>query len=185
MRVDTPVMLRDAMVSDADAIGVVHAEAWKVAYRDLFEAGWLDRFVAKRRAQWASRFRMPEFTRTTLLLAVRGDQVSGFAFFGPHGLMSAVQAPVSTGHEGDGEIYGFYAHPSVWGTGIAGTLMDGTWDRLMDNGYPRVRLWTLAGANRARRFYGRFGFEETGATRERDFGDGRPVLELEYLRAAD
>lgn len=184
MRVDAPVMLRDAVVSDAEAIGVVHAEAWRVAYRDLFEAGWLERLVAKRRAQWASRFRLPEFARTTLLLAVRGQQVSAFAFFGPHGLMAKVQAPVTPGHAEDGEIYGFYAHPSVWGTGVAGTLMDGAWDRLLDNGHPRVRLWTLSGANRARRFYHRFGFEETGATRERDFGDGRPVLEVEYLREA-
>jgi RimJ/RimL family protein N-acetyltransferase len=184
MRVDAPVMLRDAVVSDAEAIGVVHAEAWKVAYRDLFEAGWLERFVAKRRSQWASRFRMPEFARTTLLLAVRGDQVSAFTFFGPYGLMSAVQAPVPDGHDDDGEIYGCYAHPSVWGTGVAATLLDATLDRLADNGYPRVRLWTLAGANRARRFYFRSGFEESGATRERDFGDGRPVLELEYAREA-
>lgn len=184
MRVEAPVMLRDAVVSDAEAIGVVHAEAWKVAYRDLFEAGWLDRLVARRRSQWASRFRLPEFARTTLLLAVRGEQVSAFAFFGPHGLMAKVQAPVTPGHSEDGEIYGFYALPAVWGTGVARTLMDGAWDRLLDTGYPRVRLWTLAGANRARRFYSRVGFEETGATRERDFGDGRPVLEVEYLREA-
>jgi GNAT superfamily N-acetyltransferase len=185
MRVDAPVMLRDAMASDAEAIGVVHADAWQVAHRDLFEPRWLDRFVARRRAQWANRMALPEFARTTLLVAVRGDQVAAFAYFGPHGLMSAVQGPVSPGHDADGEIYGFYAHPTVWGTGIAGTLMDGAWDLLMDNGYPAVRLWTLAGANRARRFYSRFGFEETGASRERDFGDGLPVLELEYLRRAD
>ena len=55
---------------------------------------------------------------------------------------------------------------------------------LMERGYRRVRLWTLSGANRARRFYARAGFEETGHTRERDFGDGRPVLEVEYLRPA-
>jgi GNAT superfamily N-acetyltransferase len=84
---------------------------------------------------------------------------------------------------GEGEIYGFYAHPSVWGTGVAGTLMDGTWDALTDAGYRRVRLWTLAGANRARRFYTRYGFEESGNRRERDFGDGRPVLEVEYTRS--
>jgi len=185
MRVDTPVMLRDAVVSDAESIGVVHADAWQVAYRDLFEARWLDLFVTKRRDQWASRFDRPEFARTTLLLAVRREQVAAFAYFGPHGLMAELHGPVSPGYDEDGEIYGFYAHPSVWGTGIAGTLMDGAWDRLMDSGYPRVRIWTLSGANRARRFYTRWGFEETGARRERDFGDGRPVLELEYLRSAD
>lgn len=185
MRVEAPVMLRDAMVSDAEAIGVVHADAWQAAYRDLFEPSWLERFVARRRSQWADRMARPDYAATSLVVAVRRDQVAAFAYFGPHGLMAALQGPVTAGHETDGEIYGFYAHPSVWGTGIAGTLMDGTWDRLMDSGYSAVRLWTLAGANRARRFYARAGFEETGARRERDFGDGRPVLELEYLRTAD
>ncbi len=185
MRVDAPVLLREATAADAASIGDVHAEAWRVAYRDLFEPRWLERFVAKRREQWQRRLASPAFAKATLLVAVRGDQVSAFAYFGPHGLMSAVQGPVSPGHDSDGEIYGFYAHPTVWGTGIAGTLMDGAWDVLMDHGYPAVRLWTLAGANRARRFYTRFGFEETGASRERDFGDGLPVLELEYVRNAD
>jgi RimJ/RimL family protein N-acetyltransferase len=179
MRVDTPVLLRDATVSDAASIGSVHADAWRAAYRDLFEARWLELFVEKRRKQWADRMAEPEFGKATILVAVRQDQIRGFAYFGPHGLLTdpAFEIP------GDGEIYGFYAHPAVWGTGVAGALLDGALDTLIDAGYRRVRLWTLAGANRARRFYRRAGFEETGATRERDFGDGRPVLELEYLRA--
>ena len=186
MRLDVPVLLRDATVSDAASIGDVHGDAWLAAYRDLFEPRWLDQFVAKRRSQWARRMNTGEFARTTLLVAVRGNQVCAFAYFGPHGLVAKPSASVPSGrrHAGEGEIYGFYAHPSVWGTGVAGTLMDGAWDLLQDNGYRAVRLWTLSGANRARRFYSRFGFEETGVTRERDFGDGRPVLEVEYLRPA-
>jgi GNAT superfamily N-acetyltransferase len=179
MRVDVPVLLRDATDSDAASIGAVHADAWQAAYRDLFEARWLERLVVKRRTQWADRMAAPEYAKATLLVAVRGDQVSAFAYFGPLGLM----ADPTVENAGDGEIYGFYAHPTVWGTGIAGTLLGGALDLLAEAGYSKVRLWTLAGANRARRFYTRQGFEETGATRERDFGDRRPVLELEYIRA--
>jgi GNAT superfamily N-acetyltransferase len=184
MRVDVPVLLRDATIADAAAVGDVHADAWQAAYRDLFEPHWLERFVAKRRAQWTQRMSAPEFEKSTLLVAVRGERVCAFAYFGPYGPTSEPPV-VSVPHRyrpGAGEIYGFYAHPSVWGTGVAGTLMDGAWDLLVDAGYRQVRLWTLAGANRARRFYGRFGFTESGATRERDFGDHRPVLEVEYVR---
>jgi RimJ/RimL family protein N-acetyltransferase len=184
MRVDVPVLLREATESDAASIGDVHADAWQVAYRDLFEQHWLGRFVAKRRAQWESRLLAPDFARTTLLLAVRNDKVAAFSYFGPHGLAAEPPAvvPLGRSHASDAEIYGFYAHPTVWGTGVAATLMDGTLDRLAEAGYRRVRLWTLSGANRARRFYSRSGFEESGISRERDFGDGRPVLEVEYLR---
>ena len=184
MRVDVPVLLREATLSDAAAIGDVHADAWQAAYRDLFEPRWLERFVAKRRAQWVSRMAAPEFAKTVLFVAVRGDQVAGFAYCGPHGLIA--EPPVVTPRHrpwaGEGEIYGFYAHPSVWGSGVAGALLNGTLDAMTEAGFRRVRLWTLAGANRARRFYTHNGFEESGALRERDFGDGRPVLEVEYVR---
>lgn len=185
MRVEAPVLLRDATASDAEAIGHVHADAWQVAYRDLFEPQWLRRFVLKRRAQWASRIVAPYFDRTTLLVAVRGDEVCAFAYFGPHGLTAEPPTvfPLGRVRPGDAEIFGCYAHPSVWGSGVAVALMDGTLDALAEAGYRNVRLWTLAGANRARRFYVRCGFRESGGTRERDFGDGRPVLEVEYVRS--
>ncbi|MFL6142503.1 MAG: GNAT family N-acetyltransferase [Labedaea sp.] len=184
MRVDVPVLLREATPSDAAAIGDVHADAWQAAYRDLFEPHWLERSVARRRAQWAGRLAAPDFAKATLLVAVRGDQVAGFAYFGPHGLLAEppMVTPQHTQRPGEAEIYGFYAHPSVWGTGVAGALLTGALDSLTEAGFRRVRLWTLAGANRARRFYTRKGFEESGALRERDFGDGRPVLEVEYIR---
>ena len=170
-RVDAPLLVREATAADAAAIGDVHAEAWRVAHRDLVESEWLRRFVAERRELWTERMAAREFARNTLLLAVRDDRVVAFVHFGPH----SDGAP-------DGEIFDCYAHPSVWGSGVARTLMDNAWELVRDAGFRRVRLWTMAGANRARHFYESFGFAETTRTREYDFGDGRPVLEIEYLR---
>lgn len=171
MRVDVPVLVRDATLADVAAVGAVHAQAWQAGYRDLFEPRWLEVFVEQRRTQWQDRIVSPEFAKSTLLVAVRKDRVAAFAHFGQHRV-----------HPADAEIYDCYADPSVWGSGVAYVLLDSAWDQLVDSGYRSVRLWTLAGANRARRFYQRFGFRESGQTRERDFGDGRPVLEIEYLR---
>ncbi len=170
-RVDAPLLVREATVADAGAIGEVHAEAWRVAHRDLVEPEWLRRLVEERRARWADLMSSREFARNTLLLAVRDDRVVAFVHFGPH----------SDGVP-DGEIFDFYALPAVWGGGVAWTLMDKAWELLCDAGFRRVRLWTMAGANRARHFYESFGFTETRHTREHDFGDGRPVLQVEYLR---
>lgn len=171
MRVELPLLVREATTDDAKAIGEVHADAWRVAHRDLFEPDWLRRLVAERRDQWAERMAAREYARNTLLLAVRDDRVVAFVYFGPHAEGGS-----------DGEIFDFYAHPTVWGSGIAWTLMDKAWELLREARFRRVRLWTMAGANRARHFYTAFGFEESGQTREHDFGDGRPVLEVEYLR---
>ncbi len=171
MRVDLPLLVREATPEDAGAIGTVHAEAWRTAHRDLFEGGWLREFVAERRDRWTALMAGRDFARNTLLVAERGDSVVAFVYFGPH--VDGVP---------DAQIFDFYAHPTVWGTGVAGALLDKAWELMREARFWRVRLWTMAGANRARHFYTSFGFEDSGRRRERDFGDGRPVLEIEYVR---
>jgi|1185.fasta_scaffold312426_1 ribosomal protein S18 acetylase RimI-like enzyme len=173
MRVDLPVLVREATAADAESIGEVHAEAFRVAHRDLFERDWLASLVEHRRTMWTHRMRGREHARNTLLVAERGSAVAAFVYFGPH----TEGAP-------DGEIFDCFAHPDVWGTRVAATVLDKAWELLREARFRRVRLWTMAGANRARHFYESFDFKETGRSRERDFGDGRPVLEIEYARRA-
>jgi RimJ/RimL family protein N-acetyltransferase len=171
MRVDLPLLVREATPEDAAAIGTVHAEAWRTAHRDLFEGPWLRDLEAERRNRWTSLMAGPDFARNTLLVAERGDSIVAFVYFGPH-----------VDGTPDAQIFDFYAQPTIWGTGIAGTLLDKAWEMVQEDGFRNVRLWTMAGANRARHFYASFGFEESGRRRERDFGDGRPVLEIEYSK---
>jgi RimJ/RimL family protein N-acetyltransferase len=172
MGVPTLLLVREAHPTDAASIGEVHAEAWRVAYRDLFESDFLAGQVATRRSMWPAVMAESSFADSTLLVAERGDRVAAFAHFGRAKDGARV-----------GEIYECYAHPSVWGAGVAKILFADVLDALADLGCRDVRLWTLAGANRARRFYVKSGFRQSGARREVDFGDGRPVLELEYVRS--
>jgi ribosomal protein S18 acetylase RimI-like enzyme len=172
VRADAPLLVREATADDAAAVGEVHADASRVAHRDLFDAGWLRQFVEERRDRWPEVMAGRDFVSHTLLLAVRDDRVVAFVHYGPY-----------PGGVREAEIFGLFAHPSVWGSGVAWTLMDKAWEMLLEARYRRVRLWTMAGANRARGFYASYGFAETGRSREYDYGDGRPVLEVEYLRA--
>ncbi|RZS31344.1 ribosomal protein S18 acetylase RimI-like enzyme [Herbihabitans rhizosphaerae] len=171
LRVDALLLVREATVDDADRVSDVHAEAMRVAYRDLFEPWFLEKLVAERRALWPRLMASEEFEPSSVLIAERGDRLAGFIHFGPY-----------AGKNGDGEIYTCYTHPELWRIGVGSTLVNNAWEILVEDGYPKVRLWTLAGANRSRRFYTSKGFVATGQTRERDFGDGRPVLQVEYLR---
>ncbi len=173
MRVDLPLLVREATVADAEAIGEVHAEAWRAGHRDLFEGDWLDRLAAQRRVRWTTEMTDRRFASKTILVAERGHRVAAFVYFGPH----------TDGHP-DGEIFDCYTHPTAWGRGVAPTLMDAAWEQLRETRFRRVRLWTMVGANRARHFYESYGFTETGRRREYDFGDGRPVLQVEYVRPA-
>jgi RimJ/RimL family protein N-acetyltransferase len=169
MRVDLPVLVREATPADAESVGEVHAEAFRVAHRDLFDADWLHSLVERRRTIWTPRMRSRPHARNTLLVAERGSDLVAFVYFGPH----------SEGMH-DGEIFDCFAHPDVWGRGVAASMLDKALELLREARFHRVRLWTIAGANRARYFYESFGFTESGRSREVDFGDGRPVLEVEY-----
>jgi len=169
MRVDSPLLLREATPADATAIGEVHAESWRVAHRDLFEPRLLRTLAEQRRTAWPAALTTRENVRNTLLVAVRADRVEGFVHYGPH-----TEGPP------DGEILNLYAHPTVWGSGIATHLVERAWELMRDAGHPSVRLWTMYGGNRARHFYASFGFRESGRLRDVDYGDGRPVLEVEY-----
>ncbi|HEV2779469.1 MAG TPA: GNAT family N-acetyltransferase [Actinophytocola sp.] len=172
MKIDSPTLIREATRADATAIGTVHAAAWQTAHRDVFETDWLTKLAEQRRTRWTDVLTAREFARTTLLVAEHGDHIAAFTHVGPH-----------RDQPRDAELYDLYVHPSLWGRGLATALLDAAWDRLADAGYPRTRVWTLAGATRARALYTRFGFTLTERTRERDHGDGRPVLEIEYARA--
>jgi GNAT superfamily N-acetyltransferase len=160
VRVDTLILVREAHAADVAAIGDVHTEAWRVAYRDLFESSFLATQLENVRRQWDGT-QLPG----NVLVAERGHRIVAFAHFGR------------------GEILDFYARPIAWGSGVAGTLLTQVLETLADARDRDVRAWTLSGANRARHFYRKAGFRESGRYRERDYGDGRPVMELEYIRS--
>jgi RimJ/RimL family protein N-acetyltransferase len=165
VRVDTLTLVREAHPEDATAIGDVHVEAWRVAYRDLFETDFLGKRLEGLRKQWhGGKF------AGDVLVAERGHRIVAFAHFGSAG-------------NGKGEIYDCYARPTAWGSGVASTLLTHTLEALADTRHRDVRAWTLSGANRARHFYRKAGFRESGRYREQDYGDGRPVMELEYVRS--
>ncbi|MCU1468516.1 MAG: GCN5-related N-acetyltransferase [Actinomycetia bacterium] len=72
--------------------------------------------------------------------------------------------PVGDGSH-DAQILGFFAHPDVWGTGLAVLLMRQTCEALAGSGCHEVVLWTPREAGQARRLYEKVGFALTGRAR--------------------
>lgn len=169
----THVVIRAARPIDADAIGEVHAEAWRVGYRHIFSREDLTRLVEQRRTdRWPTAFADPGFSETTLLVALRSGIV-GFVHFGPS----------RAGPDHVGEIYSFNVHPDEWGSGAAAALMQEACDKLSDRGNTTIRLWTYQDAGRARRFYEKTGFQPTGHTKQEGPDGGPTVTEVEYSHA--
>ncbi|GGX23179.1 GNAT family N-acetyltransferase [Streptomyces chryseus] len=161
--------VRRAGPDDGDVLGEIHAAAWEVAYAPFFEKEFAAGAVESRRVRWHKR--IAEGTGTILLAVLDGRPLALSAH-----LPSQTRAGVA-------EISSFYCHPHGWGGGVAAALMTATLRRLREEGFAQVHLWTLRDTPQSRRFYVKCGFTESGAARSFDFGDGNPLVQVEYERA--
>lgn len=155
--------IREARPDDADGIASVHVRAWRTAYRGLIAQEVLDGLsVAERATGWRRILAEPVPTSLGTLVAVLDDVIVGWTSLG-QGRDIPLDADGLDPHEG--EIYGIYADPDAWSTGVGHALLTSAEQLLEDAGYRRAHLWVLDGNERADAFYARHGWETDGATR--------------------
>jgi GNAT superfamily N-acetyltransferase len=164
---DLAVRVRSAVETDAAAIGETHAAAWTAAYAHIFDASFLARAADGRRVGWRQSLPGLLVAPSFVLVAERDGRVVGFAHAGlePANLMAA-------------EIFGFYVHPSRWGSGAANRLITHTCSVLADD-RREVVLWTFRDAGRARRFYEKTDFRTTGRERAESLSDWTSGMSVE------
>lgn len=165
------MLIRDATVDDARGIARVHVHSWQHAYRGLMPQDVLDGLSIEDRAErWVSILAAPEPYSRTLVAEERGT-ILAWASFGA----ARDDSPVATG-----ELWGIYAHPESWSSGVGHALLTVAEDALRDAGHTSAYLWVLAGNERAARFYQRHGWAADGGTKV----DERPGMSLlEHRRA--
>jgi ribosomal protein S18 acetylase RimI-like enzyme len=168
-------IVRPAAAADAPAIGTVHVEAWRAAYRGLVPDAILDGFsIAGRIAHWrgALAARPADDPRRIWVAAVAG-RVAGFATTGPARDESAPPPP------GAGEIEAIYLEPELVGRGIGRALFARAAQDLTARGFDPLVVWVFEANPRARAFYEAAGFRVDGARHDIDF-DGAVVPEIRY-----
>lgn len=112
-----------------------------------------------------------------LVVAVADERVVGFAHTGISEEVGDDQDP------GCGELFGFYAHPDVWGTDVAEMMMDSALSSLRDLGISRAVVWALADAHRARAFYEKSGWSLTGNSDTWAGYPDHPVADVELVHS--
>jgi len=91
------------------------------------------------------------------LLAFDGDEAVGLV-----SISKIVRADKHPAPPGSGFLWQMFVRPSWQGRGLAGPLLDRALEEARERGYERLVLWAAAGAEQARRFYEKEGFELTG-----------------------
>jgi len=151
-------------------VGETHASAWEEGYSTLFDPNVLVELVGVRRTMWIRILAHPEFDPESMLVVEDHGQVVGYSHFGSNDQ-----------DETQGEVYGFYVHPRVWGTSASSEMMTATLAQLRTRSLHPVIVWTHAGADRARAFYEKSGFVLTGRERISTVNPGAiDVPEVEY-----
>jgi GNAT superfamily N-acetyltransferase len=163
------MLVRAARTEDARGIATVHVLSWRAAYAGLVPQDVLDSLSIDDRAErWAQIIGEADQGSRTLV-AERDGEIVGWASFGP--------ARESDG-PGSGELWGIYALPSAWSSGVGHTLLDAVERELAGAGHSTAYLWVLDGNERAATFYTRHGWTDDGGTKIEE----RPGLVLNERR---
>jgi GNAT superfamily N-acetyltransferase len=151
------LIIREAVAGDADGIADIARRGWTSAYAGILPAEFLARRARQPlETEWYEYISaMPE--AHTLLVAVRGDEVTGFLRCGP---IDDEHRDANTA-----EIYGFYVAPEHIGKGVGRGLFSEALARLRSQSYRSVVVWTFTGNKHAERFYARSGFRRDGSVR--------------------
>ncbi|HTN56363.1 MAG TPA: GNAT family N-acetyltransferase [Microbacterium sp.] len=163
------MLIRSATVADAHGLAVVHVRSWQEAYRGLMPQRVLDGLsIAEREANWARI--MAETRRGSQTLVVEHEgAIVGWAGFGDARDADAV---------GTAELWGIYAHPDAWSTGVGHLLIESVEQALRADGHELAYLWVLEGNERAVAFYERHGWSADGGVKV----DRRPGMVLHERR---
>ena len=158
--------VRKAVVEDAQAVGLVHEQAWRETYTRLLPP-WM--FAARSAEKSAAMFRRQGCR--DMLVAEAEEGVVGFCGFGRS---RDEGVPASTG-----EVYGLYVLKRHQRRGMGKALMAGALAALAAQGFTAAFLWVLEKNHNARRFYEKNGFSPSGEVK---YIPGEQIREIRYVR---
>ena len=145
------VTIRQAVLGDADTIGSIWLESWRVGYRGIVP----DEAIARRTNEeaetyWRTRLADPERAYFVVVAEVPNEGVVGFAQAGPC-------EPEEPGY--DYELWKLYIREAYHRRGIGRMLMAAMADRVATRGMHSLLLRAFVG-NQAGSFYERMGGHE-------------------------
>jgi ribosomal protein S18 acetylase RimI-like enzyme len=147
------VVLRPPTSADIDAAARCQLACWQEAYAGLIAAERLTEISND--FDWAiGLWRKLLSSELTVMLAVDGDHVVGFATAGP---------TTELGLDVALHLYAINVRQPYWGTGVGQQLLDAALDDR------NAFLWVFRDNHRARAFYVRNGFVPDGAEQVEDF----------------
>lgn len=151
------MIIRRAVVQDAEGLVRVHVDTWKTAYRGIIAGEVLDRMSYTGRGErWRQTILEPEGKYIYVAewnqqdnSSISSPAVVGFAIAGSN--------RDDDTHVFKGEVHGIYVLDKYQGKGVGRRLFTRAVQSLLQDGMDSVKVWVLADNVKARGFYERLG----------------------------
>lgn len=170
----TPVIIRQATLPDAQEIAEVQMRSWQWAYRGLIDDDYLDHLSDKLDQRIASyQAQIPNLPpQNRWWVAEQDRHIVGFAMTG---LSRDPDVAPSTA-----EVFAIYLAQQVAGKGVGRVLFARSVDELRSQGYDQAVLWVLESNTRARKFYEAAGWTPDGSRKTEERPEGTHLDEIRY-----
>lgn len=143
------LVIRAAVIDDAEELGVAHVVAADEAYGHYFPAEFMTRNTVERRSEmWRETLSTSEGT-PRVVVAESGREILGFGAFGP-----ARDAEPPTRNE----LWRLYVLSAAYGSGLATRML-----HALDPDRTPSYLWVMEANHRAIGFYSKHGYQPDGA----------------------
>lgn len=164
------ISYRDAELGDAAALRELFAESFVDTFAHLYRPEDLQEFLdGNSEAKWEANLSDPQ---VAIRIAEMDGVLAGFVELAPKKLPYETSAPAL-------ELRRLYLRRIAQGRGVGDELMKWVLRQAAERGARELVLSVYVDNHRARRFYGRYGFEEVG---KYDFMVGRHADEDLILR---
>lgn len=171
--------VRPATPEDAPEIARIQSAVWARVYRDVLPDEALAAVGSEPSADtWRQAVAAPPSPRHRVLTALAGEQVVGFAAFGPASDPDLVP-------QQDAELHALCVDPARTGSGHGSRLVNASVDVLRGGGFGHVHVWLGEAEQELRTFLQKAGWAADGARRSLDLrGDGEVLVDQARLRTA-
>ncbi|MDE5973970.1 MAG: GNAT family N-acetyltransferase [Eubacterium sp.] len=164
------MVIRKISPSDSrEEISNIYEQSWKYVYKGIIPHEYLDSIP---KGQWCGALDNPD--RYTLVM-LDGDKIIGTSSY----CKSRFEDYMDWG-----EIISIYFLPEYMGKGYGKALLGKAVQELKEMGFKQIFLWVLEDNHRARHFYEKSEFKNSGKYMDNDIG-GRQLRELQYVYFAD
>lgn len=159
------VQVRVAWSDDAPDLAALQVRTWRALWSDLVPPDRLPDSPAQVEPAWRAVLRVPSDARRRVLVALEGDEVTGFVLTAP--ATDPDCDPVAVG-----EVVDLTVDPTRTGRGHGSRLLQAAVDTLVADRFTRAVTWVTSRDDATRAFLTAAGWATDGAHRELALDEG-------------